>query len=190
MIEVMTDMTKKMFLSVAALMLGFGLTACQSGQTTESTTDSTADTTDSSTSRNFVIDTINKSLAEVSYSPGNQGWEYKATAVPAADFQKWATSNKALIEEALSKIDTDYVLQVTGHTCSIGPRDRQPDGRPGNLYYSKARAEQVLAALKNAGIPTDKMSVAGVADDEPVRGVDPKDRLNRRVTFKIVPKTK
>lgn len=190
MIEVMTDMTKKIFLSVATLVLGFGLTACQSGQTTDSTADSTADTGDSSTSRNFVIDTINKSLAEVSYSPNNQGWEYKATAVPAADFQKWATSNKALIEEALSKIDTDYVLQVTGHTCSIGPRDRQPDGRLGNLYYSKARAQQVLAALKNAGIPTDKMSVEGVADDEPLRGVDPKDRLNRRVTFKIVPKAK
>lgn len=187
MIEVMTDMTKKMFLSVAVMMLGFGLTACQSGQTT---TDSTDNSGDSSTSRNFVIDTINKSLAEVSYSPNNQGWEYKATAVPAADFQKWATSNKALIEEALSKIESDYVLQVTGHTCSIGPRDRQADGRLGNLYYSKARAQQVLAALKNAGIPTDKMTVAGVADDEPARGVDAKDQLNRRVTFKIVPKAK
>jgi hypothetical protein len=187
MIEVMTDMTKRFFLPIAVFMLGIGLTACQSTQTTDSTTGPT--TGDSSRSRNMALEMANRALAELSYSPNNKGWDYKATAVPAADFQKWATANKAAIENALSQIETGYVLQITGHTCSIGPRDRQPDGRPGNIYYSTARARQVMAALRNAGIPTDKMTAVGVADDEPARGVsDPKSQLHRRVTFKIVKK--
>lgn len=184
MIEVITDMTKKLFLSVVVMMLGLGMAACQSAQTSDSTDGSG----DSTMSRNAGIDLINQGLAGASYSPNNKGWDYKATAVPAADFQKWATEYKEVIENALSQIDSDYVLQVTGHTCSIGPRDRQPDGRPGNIYYSTERAKQVLAAFRNAGIPTDKMVVKGVADDEPLPDVSPKDRLNRRVTFKIVPK--
>jgi len=179
-------MTKKLLLSATAMILSLGLVACASGQETDSSSDRGMD--DNAANRNIVIAGLNQSLSQISYSPNDRGWEYKATAVPAADIQKWANNNKELITEALNKIDTGYALQITGHTCSIGPRERQADGRLGNAYYSTQRAQQVLAGLRNAGIPTDKLVVKGVADDEPLSGVDSKDQTNRRVTFKIVVK--
>ena len=180
-------MSKKWFLSTAMLILAFGLASCSSGQTTESGNNEST-TNESSTNRSF--DLVNMSLSKLSYSPNdNKGWEYKAVGVPAADFQKWATSNKSVIESALEQIGDGYALQVTGHTDSTGHRDRQADGRLGNLYYSKARADSVVAALRNAGIPVTNIRSAGVADDETLSGVDAKDQKNRRVTFKIVQTT-
>ncbi|MBW7857637.1 MAG: OmpA family protein [Leptonema sp. (in: Bacteria)] len=178
-------MNKKWLLSTAMLILAFGFASCSSGQTTEGGSDNSSN--ESSSNRSF--DMVNMALSQLSYSPNdNKGWDYKATGVPAADFQKWATKNKSTNENAQNEIGDGYVLQVTGHTDSTGPRDRQADGRLGNLYYSKARADSVVAAFRNAGIPVTKIKAAGVADDELLSGLDSKDQKNRRVTFKIVPK--
>lgn len=171
------------------VMLILGLASCSSGQKTGGQDGTNNTGNDGATNRSFSMDGINQALSDLgAYSPNGQGWDYKATAVPAQDFKGWATKAKPVIENVLSNIGDGYALQITGHTCAIGPRDAQADGRRGNVYYSAERGNQVMSALKAAGIPTDKMVVKGVADDEPVKGIDPKDRMNRRVTFQVVPK--
>lgn len=133
------------------------------------------------------VSLANRALSVLSYSPAGKGWAYKSTAVgPEAD--SWVSEHKSQIEDALNQVGDDYVLQVTGHTCTIGPRTAPGDGRKGNVWYSTQRAQAVYNALARAGIPRDKMSVKGVASDELVPGIPSDDQKQRRVTFQIVPK--
>ncbi len=127
----------------------------------------------------------NRALQAVSYSPRNKGYGYKSTAT-GADFPSWSSSAKPQISNALSQVGDDYVIQVTGHTCAIGPRNAPGDGRRGNYYYSERRAKAVRDGLVRAGIPANKLVTKGVADTQLLPGVDPKDQKQRRVTFQIV----
>jgi len=138
--------------------------------------------------RSFGMDQANSALSSIAYSPGGQGFGYKTTAINPADFNTWATQFKPQITAALDQVGAGFVLQVTGHTCSIGPRDAvQAEGKLGNIYYSTERAKAVYQALINAGIPANRMTYKGIANDEPLSGVDSQSQRNRRVTFKIVP---
>ncbi len=130
----------------------------------------------------------NRALGQLAYSPAGAGYAYKATAVSAADANKIKTDFAPAINQALSQVGDGYVVQVTGHSCAIGPREAPGDGRPGNVTISRRRAEGVMRALASAGVPADKMTAVGVADDQPISGVDSKDQTQRRVTFQIVPK--
>ena len=127
----------------------------------------------------------NRALQAVSYSPRNKGYGYKSTAV-GGDFPTWSSAAKPQITQALSQVGDDYVIQVTGHTCAIGPRTAPGDGRRGNMYYSEQRAKAVRDGLVNAGVPANKLVVKGVADTQLLPGVDPKDQKQRRVTFQVV----
>ena len=132
------------------------------------------------------LDIVNKGLSQLSYSPGQDGYQYKSTNFPAADQKYIKDELKQPLEDAMSKVGDGYVLQVTGHTCSIGPREAV-GGKRGNIWYSTQRAKGVYDALITAGFPKDKLTYKGVADDEPLQSVEPQDQKNRRVTFKIVP---
>jgi len=140
--------------------------------------------------RSFVMDQANQALSDISYSPYGKGWVYKNTIVPSGDFTNWSSKFKNQITQAIDSVGDGFLLQVTGHTCSIGPRDAEPsNNKKGNIWYSEERAKAVHASLIKEGIPADKMIFKGVADDEPLAGKSPKDQLNRRVTFKIVEDT-
>lgn len=132
------------------------------------------------------LDIVNKGLAQYGYSPDNDGYGYKEVAFPLSDQKYIEDELKKPLEEALNKVGDGYALQVTGHTCSIGPRN-QTGYKKGNVWYSTQRAKGVYDALVKAGFPKDKLTYKGVADDEPLLDVDPSDPENRRVTFKIVP---
>lgn len=168
----------KLILTIsAAAVMGAVFTACASSG-------------DGATSRgggSGALGIANRALAELSYSPNGGGYGYKSTNV-GADANRWATSAKDQINQALSQVGDGYVLQVTGHTCSIGPRTAPGDGRRGNEWYSEQRARGVRDALVRAGVPAANLVVKGVADDEPVSGVATDDQRQRRVTFQIVPK--
>ena len=127
----------------------------------------------------------NRALSVLSYSPNGQGWAYKATGV-SGDFTTWASNNKDKIQQALDQVGDGYVLQVTGHTCNIGPRTPPGDGRRGNMFYSEQRARSVYNALVTAGVPANRMTVKGVADTEPLPGAPRDGQAQRRVTFQIV----
>lgn len=131
----------------------------------------------------------NRALQAVSYSPRNKGYGYKSTAT-GGDFPTWSSAAKPQISNALEQVGDDYVIQVTGHTCAIGPRNAPGDGRKGNYHYSQNRAKAVRDGLVKAGVPANKLVVKGVADTQLLPGVDPKDQKQRRVSFQVVPAPK
>lgn len=134
-----------------------------------------------------VVGALNRALSEVSYSPGGKGYPYKGTnAGPQA--RSWATKHKSSIESTLSKIPSGYVLQVTGHSDSVGPRTAPGDGRPGNIAISTRRARGVYNALIAAGVPKDKLIYGGVADDMTSSLCGSEDACQRRVSLQVVEK--
>lgn len=160
------------FLLVA---LTLALAACSSSQTTDR----------SGNERSAGID-VGGALGSMSYSPGNGGFAYKSTYVNPQEFQTWVAQFKPQIEQALNALAPGFKLQVTGHTDAVGPRDADGTGRKGNVFYSTERARAVYDALVQAGLPKDKMTFRGIANDEPVPGQDRDSQKHRRVTFKIV----
>lgn len=163
--------------TLLAALLSFSLfAACESGQVQD----------DGSQAGGYGMEQAQSFLGDLTYAPYGKGFGYKETSVPKSDFEDWLSRFKPQIEEALNAVGPGFVIQVTGHTDSIGPRF--PEGsKKGNVHYSTERAKSVYNALQNMGIPTDKMSYKGIADDEVLPGTANKDRKNRRVTFKIVP---
>ncbi len=134
----------------------------------------------------MTINVINRGLAELAYKPTPEGFAYKSVDVPKESFTEWAKTNKESISKAIQQLPDGFVLQVTGHTCSIGPREAEA-AKKGNVWYSTQRARNVYQALKDSGIPAEKLSYKGIADDETMSGIETNDPKNRRVTFKVVP---
>jgi hypothetical protein len=185
----------KSIFQILTLSLSFAFFACASGQTTTGT-GTTPPTTPTNgkdrgaaaaAGRGFTMDQANQALGNLTYSPYGRGWSYKNTDLPAADFNSWTSKFKGQIQQAVDAVGTGFVLQVTGHTCSIGPREAT-DGKKGNIWYSTERAKGVYDSLVKAGVSSASMTFTGVADDESLPGIDTKNQKNRRVTFKIVPK--
>jgi len=176
---------KTLFSTILAIFLAFSFASCSSAQK-----GGDAKTKDKDRDRSFVMDQANQALSDITYSPYGKGWQYKNTDVPPGDFTNWAGKFKTQISQALDSVGDGFLLQVTGHTCSIGPREAESaNNKKGNMWYSGERAKAVHSSLVKQGIPAGKMVFKGVADDEPLPGKDPKDQLNRRVTFKIVEDT-
>lgn len=158
------------------------IAACSSSQSTSGNNTNSNDR--SGSNERGGVD-MGGALSSLSYSPNGQGFAYKSSYVNPTEFNTWATQFKPQIETALNALAPGFKLQITGHTCAIGPRDG--DGAHlGNVYYSTERAKAVYQALINAGLPKDKLTYKGIANDEPLPGAAPKDQKNRRVTFKIV----
>lgn len=71
------------------------------------------------------------------------------------------------------------IIAITGHTDTSGPE-------PGNLALSRERANAVLSALVQRGIPADGLRARGVGSAEPVPGLDSGDPANRRIEFSVI----
>jgi outer membrane protein OmpA-like peptidoglycan-associated protein len=89
----------------------------------------------------------------------------------------------AKIQELAKLLKKDSArIQITGHTCSLGPKEL-------NQKISEQRAQATKAALVAQGVSPDQVETRGVADSEPIG--DNKTVAgrvaNRRVSFKIVP---
>jgi len=181
------EIFKRIFTGFLVATIALFAAQCASTQQSGSTNTTATATSDNGTAkgRNFAMDQANQALGDITYSPYGKGWAYKTTGVPAGDFKTWAGKFKPQIEKAIEAVGEGFALQVTGHTCSIGPREAT-DGKKGNIYYSTERAKAVFDSLSKVGIPTSRMTFVGVADDEPLSGLDTRDQRNRRVTFKIV----
>lgn len=90
-------------------------------------------------------------------------------------------SEKSLDELAARLKNSGGRLQVTGHTCSLGPKAI-------NQPISEKRAAVVKEALVARGVPADRIETQGVADTQPVgNNKTVEGRVaNRRVTFKLI----
>ncbi len=121
------------------------------------------------------------------YKPGGKGFEYKVVTVSEGDFNKWAKENKEKINKTIDALEEGSVLLIVGHTDSSGPRTAVGN-RKGNVWYSTNRAKAIYNAMLRQGIKPSKLAFKGIADDELANSSDPKDQINRRVTFKVVSK--
>lgn len=90
-------------------------------------------------------------------------------------------SEKALDELAARLKSSGGRLQVTGHTCSLGPKSI-------NQAISEKRALVVKEALVARGIAADRIETLGAADTQPVgNNKTVEGRVaNRRVSFKLL----
>jgi chemotaxis protein MotB len=116
--------------------------------------------------------------AEVLFAPG------KAELAPAAKQQLDPVF--AALKEISAKIppDIDWILQINGHT------DRRPIHNvdfASNWELSSARAISVVRYAIDQGIPANRLSAAGFADNQPIDTGDGDDafKRNRRIELKL-----
>ncbi len=73
----------------------------------------------------------------------------------------------------------DRCVFVEGHTDSTGNADR-------NLRLSRERANSVVGFIvSKAGVLRSRLITAGKGSTETLKGLDPRDPKNRRVSFKV-----
>ena len=170
-------MFKKLINIFAVLLFALSIIACSSGSKKQS--------------RGGVSDPVeeyNTKLKQFRYPDGTSrpGFTYKKADVQA-DFDAWAEKNAGTIKEALAKIPADYLLEIKGHTDSIGPETAEGK-KLGNVHYSEIRAKAVKDALVKKGIDANRMITKGAGSSSPLEGIESKDPKNRRVTFSFVKK--
>ena len=114
------------------------------------------------------------------------GFDYKASEVSRAQWNRWAKENRTTVEKVLKDLPQGYVLQITGHTDARGPEEPEGD-KPGNLKISSDRAKMVYDALKASGITSPRLTYRGVGSAQPISTVPEKSAKQRRVSFEVVP---
>ncbi|WP_306591966.1 OmpA family protein [Geothrix sp. 21YS21S-4] len=84
------------------------------------------------------------------------------------------------VADSLKTYSGDYSLEVTGHTSSIG-------SKAFNKSLSKRRAEAVAKVLVDSGIPSVKVTTAGMGPDQPIADNKSKEgqAKNRRVEIDV-----
>ena len=137
----------------------------------------------------MLIENCSSVPSDLVYKPGGKGFDYKVVTVSEADFNKWARENKEKIDKTIKALGDKSVLMIVGHTDSSGPRNAVGN-KKGNIWYSTNRAKSIYNALLRQGIKAKNLAFQGIADDELVNKADPKNQINRRVTFKVVLKDK
>ena len=115
------------------------------------------------------------------------GFDYKKTSISMEIWKAWASQNLALIENIVPKIPETHALQVTGHADSRGP-ETPTKNKPGNLKISTERALTIYNLLLAKGIDSSKLVYKGVGSSQPLKGVNPKDPKQRRVSFVLISK--
>lgn len=75
-----------------------------------------------------------------------------------------------------------WKVQVTGHTDDTGPAD-------GNQRLSEGRAQSAANRLINQGVSTDRITVLGLGEDQPIEtnSTEAGRLANRRVEFVVTP---
>lgn len=82
--------------------------------------------------------------------------------------------------KALMRSKTDAIIQIAGYTDSSG-------SDAGNRRLSQRRADAVLDALVEAGVPRSRLSAVGFGPDDPIADNDTADgrAKNRRIEFRL-----
>lgn len=88
---------------------------------------------------------------------------------------------ESIVEASRPLLKAETRLLILGHTDPSGTKSF-------NLYLSRQRAKSVRAALIARGIPSSKILVEGMADDQPVASNKTREgrAQNRRVEFSLL----
>lgn len=101
-------------------------------------------------------------------------------APSGAAFEGDVSATLAALAEAMRDCG-DYRIEIGGHTDSQGSEDF-------NAQLSQKRAEAVLAAMAEAGIPAANLTAQGYGESQPVAGneTDTGRERNRRIEMRLV----
>ncbi|HTN13740.1 MAG TPA: OmpA family protein [Sphingomonadaceae bacterium] len=90
-------------------------------------------------------------------------------------------SSQGLLDEVAAALRPclGSIIAINGHTDASG-------SEAGNLALSRERANAVLSALVQRGIPADGLRATGLGSGQPVEGLDPTDPANRRIEFSVI----
>lgn len=111
---------------------------------------------------------------------------------PSGDTQIKGPAERTLREFAriMQQPDAKHLkVMVVGHTDDAGIKGREVRSKYSNNWsLSTARAAAVAATLKDAGVPDDRMGIAGFAEHQPISPNDTADSRsrNRRVEIFVV----
>ena len=111
---------------------------------------------------------------------------------PSGDAQIKGQAERLLGEFAriMQQPDAKHLkVMVVGHTDDAGIKGREIRSKyASNWSLSTARAASVAAKLKGAGIPEDRMGIAGFAEHQPISPNDTADSRsrNRRVEIFVI----
>jgi chemotaxis protein MotB len=111
---------------------------------------------------------------------------------PSGDTQIKGEAERILREFAriMQQPDAKHLkVMIVGHTDDAGIKGREIRSKyPNNWSLSTARASAVAAKLKDAGVPDDRMGIAGFAEHQPISPNDTADSRsrNRRVEIFVV----
>ncbi len=90
-----------------------------------------------------------------------------------------ASENTLMQIAKILALTPDRCVFVEGHTDATGNADL-------NLRLSRDRANSVVKFIVGkAGVLRSRLITAGKGSTEPVKGLDPRDPKNRRVSFKV-----
>lgn len=128
----------------------------------------------------------NEALARVTYSGGPNGYEPYTYAIDESQFNSWALTNLPTVVkyvDAFAKTaDSKYILEIKGHADSAR-------GRVSNSTLATRRAKSFYDRLIKAKVPKEKLKYVGASDKELIPGIESDARAQRRVTFKLIPKS-
>lgn len=98
----------------------------------------------------------------------------------SADFEGDAEGNLTELAEAMQNCE-DYRIEIGGHTDSQGSDEFNQD-------LSKQRAEAVLAAMAERGLPVANLTARGYGSSQPLASNDTADgrEQNRRIEMRLV----
>lgn len=129
-------------------------------------------------SGNPLVDGVNAQLALVTIE------EYKLGApVSAQDRAEMIDRAVAVIRAMLPRLPEGYVIQITGHTDTLGGAQSKP-----NITVSAKKAQLVLTELGKKGVSGPRLVNKGVGGTLLSSACGEKEPCQRRVTFLVVKK--
>ena len=133
------------------------------------------------------IEEVNEKLARMTYFGGPSGYKAYKHAVEKKHFNNWALNHLPTLVwylDAFAKTrDSKYILVIKGHTDTTEKRRDNP-------LLASQRAKSFYDYLLKVRVPNDNLKYMGVAAKEPISGISTDARIQRRVTFQLVPITK
>ncbi|MEM7180640.1 MAG: OmpA family protein [Spirochaetota bacterium] len=132
------------------------------------------------------VEEANEALARVTYSGGPSGYEPYTYAVDESQFNSWALTNLPTVIKYVDSFaktaDSKYILEIKGHADSA-------KGRVSNSTLATRRAKSFYDRLIKAKVPKEKLKYVGASANEPIPGIEADARAQRRVTFRLIPKS-
>lgn len=134
------------------------------------------------TNQRFTTNDTNK--LEIISDELNPFWEYtKKIVFKSGTDELMADYSKEIemISKIVKKIPNDYIVEISGHTDSVGDKDL-------NFALSQKRAEKIKVLLEKQGCKSSQLKAVGYGETRPL--VSNKTKVgrqqNRRIEIEVI----